>query len=65
MAKGGGAENMSAIKMFSPSAGLKGIEEFLVETVSKAGANPCPPTVAGACSGGNFDTAAHLAQKAH
>ena len=64
MANGGGAENMSALKMMPPSAGAKGIEDFVVETVSKAGPNPCPPTVVGVGIGGNFDTSALLAKKA-
>lgn len=64
MGKGGGAENMSALKMMPPSAGAKGIEDFVVETVSKAGPNPCPPTVVGVGIGGNFDTSALLAKKA-
>ena len=64
MAKGGGAENMSALKMMPPSAGASGIEDFVVETVSKAGPNPCPPTVIGVGIGGNFDTSALLAKKA-
>ncbi len=64
MAKGGGSENMSAIKMMPPAAGVKGIEDFVVDTVSKAGPNPCPPTIVGVGIGGNFDTAALLAKKA-
>ena len=64
MAKGGGAENMSALKMMPPSAGAKGIEDFVVDTVLKAGPNPCPPTVVGVGIGGNFDTSALLAKKA-
>ena len=64
MAKGGGSENMSALKMMPPSAGAQGIEDFVVETVSKAGPNPCPPTVVGVGIGGNFDTSALLAKKA-
>jgi fumarate hydratase subunit alpha len=64
MAKGGGAENMSALKMMPPSAGAKGIEDFVVDTVLKAGPNPCPPTVIGVGIGGNFDTSALLAKKA-
>lgn len=64
MAKGGGSENMSALKMMAPSAGTKGFEDFIVDTVSKAGPNPCPPIVVGAALGGNFDTAALLAKKA-
>jgi fumarate hydratase subunit alpha len=64
MAKGGGAENMSALKMMPPSAGDKGIEDFVVDTVLKAGPNPCPPTIVGIGIGGNFDTSALLAKKA-
>lgn len=64
MAKGGGAENMSALKMMPPSAGAKGLEDFVVDTVAKAGPNPCPPTVVGVGIGGNFDTSALLAKKA-
>ena len=64
MAKGGGAENMSALKMMPPSAGVNGIEDFVVETVLKAGPNPCPPTIVGIGIGGNFDTSALLAKKA-
>ncbi len=64
MAKGGGSENMSALKMMAPSAGVKGIEEFVADTVSKAGPNPCPPIVVGVGIGGNFDTSALLAKKA-
>ncbi len=64
VAKGGGAENMSAIRMFAPAAGLEGIEDFVVETVDKAGSNPCPPIVVGVGIGGNFEYCALLAKKA-
>ncbi len=64
MAKGGGAENMSAIKMFAPAAGQEGIEDFVVETVNKAGPNPCPPIIVGVGIGGNFETSPLLAKKA-
>jgi len=64
IAKGGGAENMSAIRMFAPAAGQQGIEDFVVETVDKAGSNPCPPIVVGVGVGGNFEYAALLAKKA-
>lgn len=62
--KGFGSENMSAIKMFSPSAGVKGIEKFVLDTVDKAGSNPCPPIVVGIGIGGNFESCALLAKKA-
>lgn len=62
--KGFGSENMSAIKMFSPSAGVEGIKNFILETVDKAGSNPCPPIVVGVGIGGNFESCACLAKKA-
>lgn len=62
--KGFGSENMSAIRMFKPSAGLQGIKDFILETVETAGPNPCPPIVVGVGIGGTFDKAALLAKKA-
>lgn len=62
--KGFGSENKSALKMLNPSDGLKGAEDFVVETVEKAGANPCPPMVVGVGIGGTMDKAACLAKKA-
>lgn len=41
--KGFGSENMSAIKMLTPSYGLEGVKQFILDTVRKAGPNPCPP----------------------
>lgn len=64
IAKGGGAENMSAVRMLTPAVGLEGIEDFVVETVEKAGPNPCPPTVVGVGVGGNFEYSTFLAKKA-
>ncbi len=64
IAKGGGAENMSAVRMFAPAAGMEGIEDFVVETVDKAGSNPCPPIIVGVGAGGNFEYSALLAKKA-
>ena len=62
--KGFGSENMSAIRMFKPSAGLQGIKDFILETVELAGPNPCPPMVIGVGIGGTFDKAALMAKKA-
>ncbi|MBN2199480.1 MAG: fumarate hydratase [Candidatus Aminicenantes bacterium] len=63
IAKGGGAENMSAVRMFAPAAGQEGIEDFVVETADKGGSNPCPPIIVGVGVGGNFEYAAWLAKK--
>lgn len=62
--KGFGSENMSAIKMLAPSAGIDGVKDFVVDTVSQAGPNPCPPIVVGVGIGGNFELCALLAKKA-
>lgn len=62
--KGFGSENMSAMKMFTPSASVEDIENFVVETASKAGSNPCPPMVIGVGIGGDFEYCAFLAKKA-
>ena len=62
--KGVGSENMSAVRMFKPSAGIEGIKSFILETVEAAGPNPCPPIVIGVGIGGTFDKAALLAKKA-
>ena len=62
--KGGGSENMSAVKMLKPSDGRRGVVDFVVETVRNAGGNPCPPTVVGVGIGGTFEKAAYLAKHA-
>ncbi len=62
--KGFGSENMSAIKMFPPAAGVAGIKKFAVDTIDPAGSNPCPPIVIGMGIGGTMEKAALLAKKA-
>jgi len=61
--KGGGSENMSRLFMLTPAAGWDGIKEKVVQTVSDAGPNPCPPTIIGVGIGGNFEQSAILAKK--
>ena len=62
--KGFGSENKSGLKMLNPSDGLDGVIDFVIETVRKAGANPCPPMVIGVGIGGTMDKAAQIAKKA-
>ncbi len=62
--KGGGSENMSSLKMLTPAQGAKGMVDFVVETVSRAGSSPCPPIVVGVGFGGSFEKVAYLAKKA-
>ena len=62
--KGFGSENMSFLKMFTPSANENDICNFVVDSVRSAGSNPCPPVVVGVGIGGNFEYSALLAKKA-
>ncbi|ASV69807.1 fumarate hydratase [Cytobacillus sp. FSL W7-1323] len=62
-AKGGGSENMSALKMLTPADGIEGVKEFILTTVENAGPNACPPLVVGIGIGGNFERCAYLAKK--
>jgi fumarate hydratase subunit alpha len=61
--KGGGAENMSEVKMMKAADGIEGIVEFVVDRVCRSGANPCPPIIVGVGIGGNFEYSAYLAKK--
>jgi len=63
-AKGGGSENMSAIKMLKPSDGVEGVKKFVIQRCFEAGSNPCPPIIVGVGIGGNFEKSALLAKKA-
>ena len=62
--KGGGSENMSALRMLTPSEGVKGIKRFVIDTVDKAGSNPCPPVIVGVGIGGTVEMTALIAKKA-
>ncbi|WP_297405932.1 fumarate hydratase [uncultured Cetobacterium sp.] len=62
--KGGGSENMSTLRMFKPADGVQGIKDFVIESVKKAGGNPCPPIIVGVGIGGNFERCAQLAKEA-
>ncbi len=62
--KGFGSENMSCLKMFTPSATREDIIDYVVESVRKAGSNPCPPMVLGVGIGGTFEQCALLAKTA-
>ncbi len=62
--KGFGSENKSGLKMLTPSAGVKGIKEFVIDTIFHAGGNPCPPIIVGIGIGGTMERAAFLSKKA-
>jgi len=62
--KGFGSENMSTLGMLTAAHGSKGVVDFIVQTVKKAGPNPCPPTIIGVGVGGTADKAMVIAKKA-
>lgn len=61
--KGFGSENMGDLKMCKPSEGLEGVMQFVVDTVERAGGNPCPPVIVGVGVGGTMEKATFLAKK--
>jgi len=62
--KGGGSENVSALGMITPGEGVRGLKKFVIDTVIKAGAKPCPPNILGVGIGGGADIAMKIAKKA-
>ncbi len=62
--KGGGSENMSSLVMLKPGVGIQGVKDFVINTMIKAGGNPCPPTVVGLGIGGGADLAMKLGKYA-
>jgi fumarate hydratase subunit alpha len=64
MTKGGGSENVCTTGMLVPGEGINGLKKFVIETVIKAGSQPCPPTILGVAMGGGADIAMKLAKKA-
>ncbi|MGD2205455.1 MAG: fumarate hydratase [Anaerolineae bacterium] len=62
--KGGGSENMSQLAMLKPADGREGVVSFVVESVRKAGANPCPPIIVGVGVGGSAEKTMWLAKHA-
>ena len=55
---------MSGERPVARADGRAGVADFVVESVVKAGGNPCPPTIVGVGVGGTFEKAAFLAKKA-
>lgn len=62
--KGFGSENMSVLKMLKPADGIEGVKKTILDAVSAAGPNACPPMVIGVGIGGTFEKCAYLAKKA-
>lgn len=62
--KGGGCDNMSALRMFTPAHGIDDVRDFVVSTVESAGPNASPPVTIGVGIGGTFAKAAQIASRA-
>lgn len=62
--KGFGSENMSSVRMLTPAHGREGVIKAVLDIVTTAGANPCPPIVVGVGIGGDFEQVAYLSKLA-
>jgi len=62
--KGAGSENMSALYMISPGEGVDSVKRVVLETVVRAGGQPCPPIVVNVGLGGTVDLTLKLAKMA-
>lgn len=58
-----GSGRWAALEIFS-FPDLRTIEQFILDTVVRAGSQPCPPVVIGVGIGGTFDYAAKMAKEA-
>jgi fumarate hydratase subunit alpha len=61
--KGGGSENVCQLGMLNPGQGLKGMKQFVIDSVIAAGAKPCPPTILGIGIGGGADICMKIAKE--
>ncbi|WP_248926187.1 fumarate hydratase [Paenibacillus hamazuiensis] len=62
--KGGGSENMSAMKFLLPGEGEEGVKQFVLDTMIAAGGKACPPVIIGVGIGGSFDKVTAIAKEA-
>lgn len=62
--KGGGSENMSAMKFLLPGEGVEGVKKFVLDTIKEAGGKACPPLLVGVGIGGSFDKVTSIAKHA-
>jgi fumarate hydratase subunit alpha len=62
--KGGGSTNIAAHRMLKPGLGIKGVKQFVVEALAKAGSLGCPPYFVGVGVGGGEDLCMKLAKDA-
>lgn len=63
-AKGSGSENMSRYQMLVPAEGVEGVKAFVLDTIERAGPNPCPPVMVGVGIGGTMEMCCKIAKRA-
>jgi len=61
--KGGGSDNVSALCMLPPNAGLAGVKDAVVDHVVASAGNPCPPTIVAVGIGGGSALCLRLAER--
>lgn len=61
MPKGAGSGIWGTLQFFPPSVGAAGVKKFVVDSVLRAGSNPCPPLIVGVGLGGPLEEVARLA----
>ncbi|MDD5455139.1 MAG: fumarate hydratase [Candidatus Ratteibacteria bacterium] len=64
MPKGFGSENAGDVKMLTPSQGLGGVKDFVLQVVKEKGPNACPPLFVGIGIGGSMSNVTLLAKQA-
>ena len=64
MPKGAGSGIWATLQMLPPSVGVEGVKKFVVDSVLRAGSNPCPPLIIGVGIGGPLEEVARLATEA-
>lgn len=64
MPKGAGTGIWGTLQFFAPSVGVNGIKKFVLDSVLRAGSNPCPPLIVGVGLGGPLEEVARLATAA-
>ncbi|MDK2795743.1 MAG: fumarate hydratase subunit alpha [Archaeoglobaceae archaeon] len=62
--KGAGSENMTALYMLPPGEGVKGLIRVVLESVVRAGGQPCPPVILNIGLGGTVDLTFKMAKLA-
>lgn len=64
MPKGAGCGTWGTLQIFPPTVGMEGVKKFVVDSVLRAGSNPCPPIIVGVGIGGPLEEVARLATEA-